>query len=576
MLQAPIRSTSDRTGAPPFLPLAFRFAASFGLIILHLSLPLVPETAQLGAEVYLLGLAIFFLEALWEGVRNQRLLGSPFATPELSWVRFNLVLDLALVAFVIAFQGVDQERFAALYIFPVLASAFYLSIPEIVGIGTLSTIVHIITLLGFTSGALPAFGLSGPGSGGDPALHAFALAFASLKIFGATLVVVLIRRSMEGLRRTLTESEAVVGDLSALYRRVVDSLFSGLITTDLEGRITSANPAAEIILKRSLQPGLPISSVLPADLGIESGQARERRFECTLVAADGAPSIIGGNVAPIRGAERGRTGFLLLFQDLTEIKELEERTRISERLAAVGELSAGLAHELRNPLASILGSVQILRQPGQSPAMLDRVLGILGRESERVSAILTDFLDYARPRPLKPQALWLPDLLKDLKESWDTDPRNRSVPLHLPPAPRTWISGEPLSFHQVFTNLLSNARKASEGLPGAAVHLHLAALEDHLDAVVADTGHGMTPDQLERIFVPFSSSFKEGTGLGMSLVYQYALRQGWTLKVQSSPETGTSVHVRIPLAQADSTESQLAATLPAEPEPLRSGGADRL
>ena len=551
MLQAPLRSSPDSPGAPPFLPLAFRFAASFGLIILHLSLPSVPDSAQRGADVYLLGLAICFLESLWEGTRAQRLLGSPFATPELGWVRLNLVLDLALVAFVIAFQGVDQERFATLYIFPVLASAFYLSIPEIVGIGTLSTVVHIGTLLGFSSGALPAFGLSGRDPGLDPALHAFALAFASLKIFGATLVVVLIRRSMEGLRRTLTESETAVGDLSALYRRVVDSLFSGLITTDLEGRITSANPAAEVILKRPLPPGLPIGELLPADLGIQGGQARERRFECTLLTPDGDPRIIGGNVAPIRGAERGRTGYLLLFQDLTEIKELEERTRLSERLAAVGELSAGLAHELRNPLASILGSVQILRQQGQSPAMLERVLGILGRESERVSAILTDFLDYARPRPLQAKALWLPDLLGELKESWDTDPRNSRVPLHLPKVPWTWISGDPLSFHQVFTNLLSNARKAIDGIPGASVRLELVAHEDHLEAVVNDTGQGMAPEQLERIFVPFSSSFKEGTGLGMSLVYQYAHRQGWALKVQSSPGVGTSVHLRIPLAEPD-------------------------
>ncbi len=550
MVQAPLGNSLDTQATPPFLPLAFRFAASYGLVVLHLSLPPLTETGLRGDGVYLLLLGVFFLEALWEGVRNQRLLGSPFATPELGWVRLNLVLDLALVAFVIAFQGVDQERFATLYIFPVLASAFYLSIPEIVGIGILSSAVHIGTLLGFTSGLLPAFGLSGREAEFDPTQRAFVLAFASLQIFGATLVVVLIRRSMESLRRTLTESEAAVGDLSALYRRVVDSLFSGLITTDLEGRIVSANPAAEVILNRTLQPGTPLGEVLPADLGIESRQARERRFECTLHLADGGSRIIGGNVAPIRAAERGRTGFLLLFQDLTEIKALEERTRLSERLAAVGELSAGLAHELRNPLASILGSVQILRQQGQSQAMLERVLGILGRESERVSAILTDFLDYARPRTLKSRPLWLPDLVRELRESWDTDPRNSQVPLLVPRVPPAWVSGDPLSFHQVFTNLLSNARKAIDGLPEARVRMELETHDDHLEAVVSDTGHGMPPEQLEQIFVPFSSSFKEGTGLGMSLVYQYANRQGWDLRVQSAPGAGTSVHIRIPLAEA--------------------------
>jgi len=295
--------------------------------------------------------------------------------------------------------------------------------------------------------------------------------------------------------------------------------------------------------------------VFPVDLGIEGGQARERRFECTLRRPDGDARIIGGNVAPIRGAERGRTGFLLLFQDLTEIKALEERTRLSERLAAVGELSAGLAHELRNPLASILGSVQILRQREQPPAMLDRVLGILGRESERVSAILTDFLDYARPRDLRLRPLWLPDLVRELRESWDADLRNRSVALQVGPVPPVWVLGDAHSFHQVFTNLLSNARKASEGLAGAAVSVLLAQQESGLEATVADRGHGMTAEQLEQLYVPFSSSFAEGTGLGMSLVYQYVQRQGWDIRVHSAPAAGTSVHLRIPLAASAAGES---------------------
>lgn len=554
MIQDPAKLPADSQASPPFLPLAFRFATSYGLLILHLALPPSAEAGATGVPIYLAGLCLFFLESAWEAARSQRWHGSPFATPEMSWIRLNLVLDLVLVAFVIAFQGVDQERFATLYIFPVLASAFYLSIPEIVGIGVLSSAVHIAMLLGFTSGLLPAFGFSGREAEVDPTRTTFVLAFAVLQVFGSTLVVVLIRRSMESLRRTLTMSEATVGDLSALYGRVVESLFSGLITTDLEGRITSANPAAEVILSRTLPPGTMLQDVLPADLGIAGGQARERRFECGLRIHDGATRIIGGNVAPIRDAERRRTGFLLLFQDLTEIKELEERTRLSERLAAVGELSAGLAHELRNPLASILGSVQVLRQPEQSPAMRERVLGILGRESERVSDILTDFLDYARPRNLKRTALPLPEVVRELKESWDTDPRNGSLPLRLSVVPDAWISGDSLSFHQIFTNLLSNARKAVDGVEEPRVSMDLALHDGHLEATVTDNGHGMTPEQLESIFVPFSSSFKEGTGLGMSLVYQYAHRQGWELRVQSSPGTGTSVVIRIPLAEPGSAE----------------------
>ncbi len=267
MHQLPGRRSQAAPSAPPFLPLAFRFAASFGLLVLQVALPGASEPSLPGTGIYLVGLCLFFLEALWEAARSQRYLGAPFAAPSLTWVRANLVLAVAMVAFVIAFQGIEQERFATLYIFPVLASAFYLSIPEIVGIGLLSAVAHITLLLAFAAGLLAPFGLSGREAEADPGFQAFILAFATLQIFGATLVVVLIRRSIESLRRTLTESEAAVDDLSALYQRVVDSLLSGLITTDLEGRITSANPSAEVILMRKLAAGTMLGEVLPADSG---------------------------------------------------------------------------------------------------------------------------------------------------------------------------------------------------------------------------------------------------------------------------------------------------------------------
>lgn len=542
--------------APPFLPLAFRFGASFGLLVLQAALPGAWEQSLPGSGVYLGGLALFFLESLWEASRSQRLLGAPFATPALGWVRANLMLSVALVAFAIAFQGIEQERFATLYIFPVLASAFYLSIPEIVGIGLLSAAAHIGLLLGFTAGLLGPFGFSGREPEADSGMRAFVLAFATLQIFGATLVVVLIRRSLESLRQTLTESEAAVVDLSALYQRVVDSLLSGLITTDLEGRITSANPSAEVILMRRLPAGTPLAEVLPADLDRGGAQPRERRFECVIPTPEGGERLVGGNVGPIRGSEGVQTGHLLLFQDLTEIKALEERTRLSERLAAVGELSSGLAHELRNPLASILGCVQILKDPMHPQPMLERVLGILGRESQRVSGILTSFLDYARPGPIRVRPLWLPGLLDGLRESWETDTRNEGIPLEFSGVPEVWVAGDPLSFHQVFTNLLSNARKAVTGLQAPSVGLRFETAEDRLEAVVADNGRGMDADQLGKLFVPFSSFFEEGTGLGMSLVYQFVQRMGWEIRVQSEPKAGTSVHLLIPILPEPASDSE--------------------
>ena len=531
----------------PFLPLAFRFAASFGLAVLHFALPGDPARQPTGEALYLTCLGAFFAESIWEASRSLARRGQAFATPSLGWIRFNLLLDILLVAFIISFQGVDQERFATVYIFPVLASAFYLRIPEIVGIGALSSVAHIATVLLFTSGLLPPFGHSGADLEMDATQRTFILGFASLQIFATTLVVVLIRKHLETLRQTLSQSEAAVDVLSSLYRRVFESMFSGLTTTDLEGRITSANPAAEIILQRSLVTGTELEQLDIVDLTLHGNLPKEQRFERSFTSPEGQRRIVGGNVAPLRDAAGNQTGHLLLFQDLTELKALEERSRLTERLAAVGELSSELAHELRNPLASIMGCVQILKQGEQSPAMMQRVLAILHRESERVNELVSGFLDFSKPRPVKLQPLWLPAFLDEAKASFEIDPRNEAIPLRIAYIPEVWVEGDPVCAHQVIGNLLSNARKALRHQPSPLLRMAFRREPGWVIAEISDNGCGMEPEQLRSIFLPFSSGFDEGTGLGMSLVFQFVQRMGWVIHVDSTLHQGTTIRLRIPI-----------------------------
>ena len=537
------------TSGAPFLPLAFRFAASFGLAVLHLALPSDMGRQPTGETVYLLCLIAFFAESTWEASRSLSRRGHAFATPSLSWIRFNLLLDILLVAFIISFQGVDQERFTTVYIFPVLASAFYLHIPEIVGIGALSTLAHITTVMLFTSGLLPPFGHSGAELDLDTTQRTFILAFAALQISAATLVVVLIRKHLETLRQNLSQSEATVDVLSSLYRRVFESMFSGIITTDLEGRITSANPAAELILQRSLRVGTELEQLDIVDLTLHGNLPKEQRFERSFTSPEGDRRIVGGNVAPLRDAAGNQTGHLMLFQDLTELKALEERTRLSERLAAVGELSSELAHELRNPLASIMGCVQILKQGEQPPPMMPRVLAILHRESERVNDLVSGFLDFSKPRPVRLQTLWLPAFMEEAAASFEIDPRNESLSLRVGNMPEAWIQGDPVCAHQVIGNLLSNARKALRNQPSPRLQIDFRLEHAWVICEVSDNGCGMTPEQVNSIFLPFSSGFTEGTGLGMSLVFQFVQRMGWVIHVDSNLGQGTHVRLRIPRLQ---------------------------
>jgi two-component system sensor histidine kinase PilS (NtrC family) len=539
----------DARAKAPFLPLAFRVGAAFGLMVLQLALPSETAGGAPGEALYLVLLGLLFAEAVWEISRSIRRGGAPFDTPSPAWIRFNIFLDAALVTLLIAFHGVDQERLATIYIFPVLASAFYLRNYEIVAVGILSSAFHIASALLFTSGAIGPFGNSVAAPDLDPSRLTFILSFATLQIFAATLVVVVIRKNLETLSENLSASEAAVDTLATMYRQVFQSMLAGIITVDLDGTITSANPAAEKILKRNLVTGMAIDQQGFEQLAELSEALGEQRFELKLSTPTGENRIVGGNRVPLRGPEAAVTGHLLVFQDLTDIKRLEERTKVSERLATVGELSAEMAHELRNPMASILGCVQILRQGEQAPAIMDRILNILGRESGRVSAIVDDFLDFTRPRPARIQPIWLPAKVEELKASWETDPRSQGLALITSEVPSLTILGDPAWVHQVFTNLLSNARKAVKDRPGAEIQLRFRPWPrvNVVVITVQDNGCGMSEERRRALFVPFASGFEEGTGLGMSLVFQFVQQMGWSIQVESTLGQGTSVALTVPL-----------------------------
>lgn len=535
----------------PFLPLSFRLFASFGLLVLHLALPVELRASGPGEQSYLAALLLMFLEALWESGRGLTAMDRLFPTPRLPWIRWNLVLDLALVTLVIAFQGVAQDRFATLYIFPVLASAFYLGTVEIVWVGVGSSLSHIILVLGFTFGVIPPFGMSSSVLDPDPGRLSFLLGGASLQVFAATLLVVLIRRNLDRLRTDLSVSEAAVDELSALHQRVVESLNSGLITLDLKGRVTSANPAASDILGGAIEAGVAIQELLQLGDPLALRQGREHRFEVVFNVEGRGRRILGGHLASLRGASGRESGQLLLFQDLTDLKALEERTRISERLAAIGQLAAGLAHELRNPLASISGCVQLLQKEGAPEDVRSRVMGILERETQRVGDIVSDFLDFARSEPPTGMVLFLPRVIQEVQSSWEMDPRTAGLHLVTDPVPTVSLRSDPTGLHRALMNLLSNARKAVKDRPDPTVRLSCHVSETSLCLTISDNGCGMASDQLDRLFVPFAGSFEEGSGLGMSLVYKFIEAMDWRIEVESTLGLGTQIRILLPLHQEE-------------------------
>jgi two-component system sensor histidine kinase PilS (NtrC family) len=253
----------------------------------------------------------------------------------------------------------------------------------------------------------------------------------------------------------------------------------------------------------------------------------------------------------------------VIFQDVTRVVEMENDLRRSERLAAVGELSASMAHEIRNPLAAISGSVELLRG-GRAEADRERLMDIVLREIGRLDALIRDFLQYARPAPPKLGPVALPALLQEVAQMLAT-----AVPpeakLELEADPAAWAMADATQLRQVLWNLARNACDALEGpgvirLSAARVALpqgrapgdrkrpreEAAAVE----IVVSDTGRGIPPADLERIFDPFYTTKPDGTGLGLPTVHRIVESHGGTLEVESQPGVGTRFRVRLPAAEA--------------------------
>jgi two-component system sensor histidine kinase PilS (NtrC family) len=179
--------------------------------------------------------------------------------------------------------------------------------------------------------------------------------------------------------------------------------------------------------------------------------------------------------------------------------------------------------------------------------MMDRVLTILLRESERVSALVTDFLDFTRPRPARIQALDLRQVAEEWRASWETDPRSGGVHLDMALPPDLRVMGDSVLVHQIFINLLTNARKALKGVADPRIRIQFLVRPGFVTTLLSDNGCGMTEERRRALFIPFSSGFEEGTGLGMSLVFQFTQQMGWSLGVESAPGLGTTVKLEIPL-----------------------------
>lgn len=473
--------------------------------------------------------------------------------------RFQLAVDVLLVTWLVWNSNVIQSPYVALYIVIIAVSSLFLGPREAV-------VTSVGCATAFTACALQITGLAGENDpsrlvGGSVSqtiqwVGLFDVAFLVVGLLSARLAE---RQSRSDVR--LAAATQSLANLRALHERIVASIRSGVVTTDLEGRIFTFNLAAQEIT------GYSEEAIRGQDASILFGEMKEHitetlsalekgenrpRFETSCLTSEGMRLRLGYSISPLSTEAGETTGMVITFQDLTQVRSLEETSRRQDRLAAIGRMAASIAHEIRNPLAAMRGSIQMLRSEVDSDSSEAELMEIILRESDRLNRIITDFLSYARPRSLVQARVDVGDLLHQTFALMRHSPEinaNQSIVEELPDEP-LYAEADEGQLKQVFWNL---ARNALQAMPqGGTLR---ATLENNsnqrLRISFTDSGRGMSPDQVEHLFEPFSST-TGGTGLGLSIVYQIIRDHGGTINVRSRVGQGTTITVELPVAAKNS------------------------
>jgi two-component system sensor histidine kinase PilS (NtrC family) len=498
----------------------------------------------------------------------------------------QVAIDVTIVTALVYFSGSGESVFAFLYAIVVLYGALFLDRNGVVFSAGIAAAGYGFVLFGAKVGWLPSLGM---GVGARPLL---VLAAYWLFYAGALLVLgMLANRLSAELRRTGIALDRRTTDLRRLrdlHLRTVESIGSGILTTDHEMRVTSFNPEAERITGETAHGvwGRKIDEVIPGAaviLGQSKGDpapdptiGRER---ISYRNARDEPLWLGLAASSLRDEAGKQVGYVVIFQDLTRVVSMELDLRQSERLAAVGEMAARMAHEIRNPLASISGSVQLLRGSASeqdSDPEQARLMDIVVREVERLNRLISDFLRYSRPAQIKPERVSLADLVEEIAEISESE-CGAELQISLDLDREVVVMADTSQMKAVIWNLWNNAKEAMGGkgrlharlsrIPGDPAQGGGAAdrneqsvglcreVEADWTAVleIEDSGPGIEADVRAMIFEPFFTTKRDGTGLGLATVRRIVEQHDGSIETRGNIDgTGTCFRVLLRCVEAES------------------------
>ncbi|OQX83055.1 MAG: hypothetical protein B6D63_06795 [Candidatus Latescibacteria bacterium 4484_7] len=489
----------------------------------------------------------------------------------------QIFIDITVLTFIVHYSGGSGSYFTILYILPIIVGGTYFQLTGGLVAAMTSITVYVIYMLMESNGILSNGGISNAYSAGEnfsPLLRGY----INMMVFILTGILSgYISKYIQSKREELEDKERELKRVHLDTDSIINNMSSGLIVTNMAGEIISVNPAAKIILGLGdigeLQ-GKMISDVVPhmhqfvkeLDYVLQTGSPK-KRHEIELIKSDGTKFPIGVSISLLRSDTGEKRGVIALFQDLTEVNMMRERVRKADRLAAVGELSAAIAHEIRAPLASICGSVEMLSGEldltGEQKSLMDLIV----KESDRLDRIITDFLEFAKMRKPELSAFDIEQCVHEVVLLLNNSAQSRGN-INIDVESRVnglQVYADEEQIKEVFLNIGLNACEAMEGDGNLTITISRFTKREGVDrnpvehAIVefANDGPPIPPERIPHIFEPFFTTKETGTGLGLSIASRIIESHGGTIEVENRSDGKTVFSIAMPAYTGANEEDDL-------------------